>query len=248
LSNLMTQEISNACHMLFGPNIRVSRDFISSLDSTGLKAAFKKRALETHPDRASLLNKDATKLNEHFKKVSEAYIQLNSFIETRPKSYSFKIPIQAKRGFQERATIHCHKRFSNHFYSGKMPQGPLLLGHFLYYSGRISWEVLIAAIIWQRQQRPMLGDLALKAKVLSLDKIDQIVSNRKIGERFGDCALRLCLLNSFQLKNLLKQQSRMQPLIGNYFIEKGILTSFDLFMASKRQQIHNLHAAFKNYR
>jgi hypothetical protein len=246
LLNPVTQEISDACHVLFGPHIRVSSDFIHSLNPEGLRSAFKKKALETHPDRAWVLKQDIAQLNERFKMVSEAYSRLSSILD--------KIPDPRQNSARTRGAnvkslkTNSGKGFASHFYSGQMPQWHLLLGRFLYYSGQISWDTLIKAITWQRLQRPVIGQLAFKTGILDCDGIERIIRLRKIGERFGECALRLGFLNSSQLKILLKRQAGMQQPIGTYFIEKGFLTPAALANTLKRQRIHNLQVAFKKHR
>lgn len=238
--NPITREIYNACHILFGPEVEVSTHFLASLHVEKLKTAFKKKALETHPDRARLLNKDAAKLNERFKEVNEAYDRLGLMLNQGANHIkgSAYTDAQAGKGY----SFHSQKTkgFSNHYYQGNIPHWPLLLGRFLYYSGRISWGALIEAITWQRRQRPNLGQMALQAGFLSQAGIKRIIQARKVGERFGECAVRMGLLNAFQLRSLLKQQNRRQSPIGTYFVEKNILTQAELSHVLKQQRSHNL--------
>ena len=46
------QDLFNACESLFGTDIDVSVEFLRYLKPAGVKAAYRKKALETHPDRA----------------------------------------------------------------------------------------------------------------------------------------------------------------------------------------------------
>jgi len=245
LINPITREIYNACHILFGFEVDVSTHFLSSLHTEKLKTAFKKKALETHPDRARLLNKDAAKLNERFKEVNEAYDRLGLLLSPGANHIKGSADTEANAGkgysFRSQKT----KGFSNHYYKGNIPQWPLLLGRFLYYSGRISWGTLIEAITWQRRQRPSLGQMALQTGLLSQAGIKRIIHGRKVGERFGECAVRMGLLNAFQLKNLLKQQSRLQRPIGTYFLVKNILIQAELNNVLKQQRSHNFQFASK---
>ena len=43
---------------------------------------------------------------------------------------------------------------------GPLPRRRLRLAEFLYYTGRVSWQSLIGAIVWQRSTRPHFGELA----------------------------------------------------------------------------------------
>ena len=196
--------------------------------------------METHPDRARLLNKDAAKLNERFKEVNEAYDRLGLLLSPGANHIKGSAYTEAKAGKGHSFHSQKTKGFSNHYYQGNIPQWPLLLGRFLYYSGRISWSVLIEAITWQRRQRPNLGQMALQAGFFCQAGIKRIIHGRKVGERFGECAVRIGLLNPFQLKSLLKQQNRRQRPIGTYFMEKNILTQAELSTFLKQQRSHNL--------
>lgn len=66
LSELSRTELYDACGVLFGPQVDISFEFFRYLQPSGLKDAFRKKALETHPDRAKALGKDESKLNELF--------------------------------------------------------------------------------------------------------------------------------------------------------------------------------------
>jgi len=240
LINSVAPEISQACQVLFGPNTKVSADFLHTLNFPALKSAFKKRALETHPDRARVLNQDVAKLNERFKLVSDAYDRLHSILDRKPD-------IRRKQGSSAYPNNKpAYKTgFSDHFYKGKMPTWPLLLGRYLYYSSRISWDVLIEAITWQRRQRPSLGRMALQAGLVSQSEIVQIIRNRKVGEQFGECAVRLGLVKASQMERLIKQQSRLQKPIGTYFVDKGLLSAAELPQILKAQYLHNHKNRYK---
>ena len=45
------QELYRACRIIFGPDLTVSREFLEYIQSSGVKSAFRKKAMETHPDR-----------------------------------------------------------------------------------------------------------------------------------------------------------------------------------------------------
>ena len=54
-TELCASQLFNACNVLFGPNAGVTVDFIRYLQMSGLKAVYRKKALESHPDRAVAL-------------------------------------------------------------------------------------------------------------------------------------------------------------------------------------------------
>lgn len=73
-----TTELFDACTVLFGPDVEISLDFLSYLRPSGIKAAFRQKARETHPDRAKILGKNEDMMNELFKEVTLAYEKLSS--------------------------------------------------------------------------------------------------------------------------------------------------------------------------
>ncbi|MEI6127562.1 MAG: J domain-containing protein, partial [Pseudomonadota bacterium] len=78
-------ELYNACRTIFGPEVSISIEFLNYLQPVGLKTAYRKRALETHPDRAKTLGFFARDLHEEFKNVRLAYEKLLIFVETKNK-------------------------------------------------------------------------------------------------------------------------------------------------------------------
>lgn len=78
------QQLLHACRILFGAEVMVSRSFLDYLQLNGLKSAFRRRALETHPDsdRTSAAPSDAAEFFE----VREAYAQLLHFLQRRDGS------------------------------------------------------------------------------------------------------------------------------------------------------------------
>ncbi|MBW1780325.1 MAG: hypothetical protein JRL30_06260 [Deltaproteobacteria bacterium] len=213
---LTMREASKACGILFGPQVEASLDFLKYLQPSGLKAAYRRKALETHPDRADAIGKDQAEMT-----------QLGSKVDLNRR----RAKATQRNGRQTRA--------SDHFYNGAIPKRNLLIGQFLYYSGRVSWKTLIDAIVWQRRQRPLIGQIALRWRKLSEHEIQTILLVRKLGEKFGECAARTGYLTRFEVMALLGGQSRLQSPIGEYFLKRNILRKEDMANMVNRQQIHN---------
>ncbi len=254
-----TSELFQACETIFGSEVKISPDFLECLQTVGIKTAFRKRALETHPDRAKTLGFFTADLTDEFINVRQAYERLLSFVETRnentvsssifnefratqnysdpsPKS-SFHQNTQYKTG-QKKA--HHSKKHTDHFYSGSVPNGNLMLGQFLYYSGLISWKMLIEAICWQRRQRPLIGQIAVTWGLISYHDVLRILNIRTFDEKFGECALRIGYISGFEQLALVGKQKKLQRPFGEYFIKRGILSSIDLISISQKQQLHNM--------
>ena len=55
LADISRQDLFKACESLFGTEIDISIEFLRYLKPAGVKAAYRKKAMETHPDRAAAL-------------------------------------------------------------------------------------------------------------------------------------------------------------------------------------------------
>jgi hypothetical protein len=129
-----------------------------------------------------------------------------------------------------------------------LPRRRLRLAEFLYYSGRVSWQDFVAAIAWQRGQRPTVGRIAVGFGFLDRWEVAEILERRRIEgagrEPFGEFAVRHGYLTPFQLLALLGQQLRLQQPIGRFFVERGLVDDADLDRARAVVFRHNArHAA-----
>jgi hypothetical protein len=236
------QDLFKACESLFGTDIDVSVEFLRYLKPSGVKAAYRKKALETHPDRAVVMAGQADFMADRFKEVSLAYQLLQEFLAA-PWKYSLDESgtlYERKRPVTRpttRTRTSCDKVEPH--YVGRMPSRRLLFGQYLYYAGHISLSILIKAIVWQRLQRPSVGAIAVSWGWLEGGDIGDILRNRHYGEKFGECAFRLGRISRHQLMKLLDKQKQVQPLIGKYFMEQNILSSTELFKRIIDMKMHN---------
>ena len=87
------KELFRSCEILFGSELHISADFLNYLQESGVKSAFRKRAMETHPDRQNGKDLQAQRENVAlFSSVRQAYENLLEFLrekescELRPQS------------------------------------------------------------------------------------------------------------------------------------------------------------------
>ncbi|HOC59231.1 MAG: DnaJ domain-containing protein [Syntrophaceae bacterium] len=238
------QDLFKACESLFGSDIDVSVEFLRYLKPSGVKAAYRRKAMETHPDRAAALDGHADFMADRFKEVSLAYQLLQDFLAA-PWKYSldesgtlYKRKPPAERPADRRRETEPAPKVEPH-YAGRMPSRRLLFGQYLYYAGHVSLSTLVKAIVWQRMQRPSVGAIAVSWGWLEGGDIGDILRNRRYGEKFGECAFRLGRLSRHQLAQLLEKQKQSQPLIGKYFMEQNILSAQDLFKRIVDMKVHN---------
>ena len=241
------KDLFKACESLFGTDIDASVDFLRYLKPDGVKAAYRKRALETHPDRARVVSGEPGFLEKRFKEINLAYQLLLAFLKC-PEKYSLDkagvIHKRYKRKQQPARPAAARRKTTSPpkkepLYRGRMPARKLLFGQYLYYAGHVSLSALIKAVVWQRLQRPSIGAIASSWGWIEGSDILAVLRFRRYGEKFGECALRCGYISKFQLSLLLERQRAIQPQIGKYFVEKGMLTPFQLYKLVEEMKTHN---------
>ncbi|MFA7383780.1 MAG: DnaJ domain-containing protein [Desulfurivibrionaceae bacterium] len=286
------KELFRSCEIIFGPELTISREFLDYIQLAGIKSAYRKRAMETHPDRAALEN-DLVQRQRHdlFHSVQEAYENLIAFLDAKEKGYCLPFPVrqapprtqpaspaqaktyqtyrpwQAKRPHQgqtgprqqPRTDTQTKADFRNtssqpsffwnteSLYQGSLPNRRLLLGHFLYYSGLINWRTIIQALIWQRTERPRLGEIGLRFGLLNEAEVLHILRNRPILQPFGQTAMDLGLLSEPQIQMLIAHQKRIQKKFGEFFLEKQIFAPNELRDLLQQYQEHNARISGQTY-
>ena len=131
-------ELLDACKILFGPGVYVSPDFLRYLKPVGLKTAYRKKAFETHPDRAKMLGRREKGLTENFRQVQQAYEILNRFLSSSTSRQAVRHHKQYQRPKTSPRPQARHSNRSSrqhttpdHFYKGTLPERNLLLGQCL---------------------------------------------------------------------------------------------------------------------
>lgn len=109
-----------------------------------------------------------------------------------------------------------------------------LFGRYLLAEGYITLSQLTAAILWQRAQRPPVGQIALDWRILTREQIAAILRQKSTAEMFCDHAVRVGWMSGFQRLAVLAKQRRLQKPIGTYFVERGILTQEQVDQLARR--------------
>lgn len=234
-----TAGLLDACTVLFGPEIRISLDFIHYLKPEGLRAAYRKKVLETHPDRAVTTGADVARMKADFIKATLAYRTLSAVVMNDGGGLlkeSKEGDATSRRDIPKGAT---DREVNEKYFTGRIPGRKLLLCQFLYYSGCISWKTYIDALIWQRRRRRPVGRIARDLGLLSEKEIQAILKQRAVQEKFGESAIRMGYLTPYKLMVLLGRQRRLQRQIGDYFVQSGILTRPQVERMAQNQLLHN---------
>ena len=251
-----------SCEILFGSELTISGEFLNYLQLGGLKTAYRKRAMETHPDR-QIVKVGRQGRRDSFYRVQEAYEDLLDFLKTREKAggRAFSCPPEAAafdpgqgsptpEGEKGRSPGSRQQPFSRQtikpiilpdeagrgavyantdsLYRGPLPRRSLLFGHFLYYSGLSNWRTIARILIWQRIERPRLGELGRSFGYFSQEDITRILQNKVPLQPFGQTARQLGILTDFQLQALVAQQRRLQKKFGMILLEKNLVNHHEL--------------------
>ena len=241
-SRFSAAELLAAYRVLFGAQVGAA--LLESLREAVVKKAFRRRALETHPDRARTAGLEAGAMTRRFQEVSAAYELLCSYLEARkrgvvlvsaataPAAGAPSAPRPKARGRDARGT--------DHFWGGGVPDRRLMLGQYLYYSRRISWQALIGAINWQRLQRPHFGQMAERWGFLTAELVSVVLQHRRLDERIGDTAVRLAMLSAYQRDAIIGLQRQAQRPLGDYFVQAGLLSRNELLAMVTELKQHNV--------
>ncbi len=263
-------DILKAYRLLFATRHAVTPELLTRLQSSTVHKAYKKMAMDSHPDRACHLGVSRAILESRFKEVNKAYTLLSDYVENRPASGFIRPASSRKNAWQGARNGRNHynagggdRQQTGRSHDGKptdsvsrehsgetgrqsrgegahfLPGEELMLGQFLFYSGKITLNTLVEAIIWQRKQRPSFGRIAMEWRILKQQDILDILKERLPREKIGDCAHRLGYLNNIQYKAILLKQRNLQKPIGSFFITRGILTETEMQAMNQRLMQHN---------
>lgn len=228
-AEITVEQLVRAGRVLFGASFAPeSRSW-----RPALRDAYRRRALETHPDRARALGRSEAELAREFGRVADAYRLLSAVVAATPARLASRrapaparVPVRPSQPPRAapRAAPPATVASARH---GGLPRRRLRLAEFLYYSGRVPWSALVAAIAWQRAQRPPLGRIAVDLGFLAQADVGAILAHRRAdastAEPFGEYALRRGFLTRLQLLAAVGRQGRLQRRIGEYFVESGWL-------------------------
>jgi len=238
------QSVVVAVRTLFGVHDSEIQAVLDQIRPVDLKQVFRKRALESHPDRARVLGKCSEELAGEFRSVAAAYDILKRHVGARSRSLPQSRCAQAAPPAKTRSAHAARPTATDHKWAQGLPKRHLRIGQYLYYSGKISWRVLIQALVWQGQQRPCFGRLAEGWGYVSSEDIRNILTHRRLGEAIGEAAVRLGLLTQYQRDAVVGMQKRMQRRLGDYFVESGFLSQKEMDEIVRKHRQHNFASAW----
>lgn len=255
----MDSKLLDACVVLLGPQARrAGQALLAQLTVAMVKSAFRRLALRTHPDASGSPQSSA-----RFIEAAHAYEVLMAFLVSRPRPGATAAASQPgpqpgpkagpKAGprpgaqwtppggarAEGRSARTGERRQRDLFYHGPLPRRRLRLAEFLYYSGRISWQTLIAALVWQRSSRPKFLEIARQLRIVELQDMSRVLRSRAVHEHTGETASRLQIITTDDVGRILRIQRARQRPIGRYFVENTPVTQTDLEEALREMHRHN---------
>jgi len=239
------RDLLEACRVLFGLEFEPS--FLSQLQESGLRIAWRLKALQTHPDR--ILDRAAKHRHaERFIEARRAYGLLREHLDRRVGAGAPAAPRAPYAAAAHRPPTRprppgptAHRR-GEHRAGPAVPRRRLRLGEYLYHARFIPFSTLVEALVWQRRQRARFCEVGRRWGYLSDAEALRLLSERRPHEQVGATARRLKLLSSFQVRTVLSfQRSRQQP-IGSFFVGRGHISPAALLGVIQQLDRHN--AAF----
>ena len=228
--SIQSPALAVALETLF-PGEPAAVELKNGLTPADLKAAFRRQALRCHPDRAIALGRSSKELEKEFIAVTGAYNILAQFMVGRAAADRIEAPADSNAG--------AHHTVADRHWAQPIPANVLKLGQFLFYSGRISWRTLIESLTWQRVQRPLFGQIILAWGYATPRDIRELLTYRHAHEPIGDAAVRMGVLTPKARDAVVGRQRGLQRRLGEYFVEKGILTQRELQELLLGQRLHN---------
>jgi len=172
-----SNDVIKAMSILFGDEFFCSENTLQYIQPSGIKKAFRSKALLYHPDHASKATETEVKQVVAFHELQDAYQLLMDLKQkkiciqqqVRQSTPNHSHPTARSRNVKKSPRPQQKRADRDFFYSGKnLPHATLRIGEFLYYSGRISWHTLIDAIVEQRRcGNRLFGEYFIKQNILT---------------------------------------------------------------------------------
>ncbi|MCG6552962.1 MAG: hypothetical protein L7F77_11590 [Candidatus Magnetominusculus sp. LBB02] len=103
-------ELYDACKVLFGKEVKVDRQFLDYIQPSGVKSAYRKMAMATHPDRLAVLGCGEISAAGDFRTVAAAYEKLSKYLKLRDSGYRLKYSYSSYAETVQSATKTWHNK------------------------------------------------------------------------------------------------------------------------------------------
>lgn len=220
-------EILDACKILFD-DYSENLNFLNILSVDFIKSRYRKKAMTYHPDLYFNYPKhiiEEKKIN--FIKINEAYNKLLKFVSKN------NVQVIFSKYKNSNLNIHKNKKLT-------LPNKALKFAEFLYYNNIITWNNLIKSLVWQKNNRSKIGEIALRWHYINKLELEYVLKLKQTFRKpIGQIMLKLHVINDFQLNILLYQQLKEQPKIGEYFLSNNLINERTIKKYLNLQSDHN---------
>ena len=225
--NISYNDIRDAFLFMFGKRIK---DFGVYLipDALSLRKTFYLQALHWHPDRVMVTGNDSAYSVEMFKKIHSAYEVLKDVAGKKVKIIPRHVPERKSQSGSNSSTFNWPYASATFWNKWKMPNCRVRFAQYLFYKGVIDWNTIIDALVWQKKNRPRVGQIGLDFGYFEESTINFILSNRSLGLLFCRAAVELGFISNYQSLTMIGRQKQFNAPIGRFFTERGILSPIKL--------------------
>jgi hypothetical protein len=250
---VVEEELYRSCRIIFGKDLKVSRDFLQYLQLSGIKKAYRKKALEIHPDTVSCQNIVIQQSLAHqFNDVHEAYKILVNYLEARNNGIALTgstVPFTASK---EEKKVKSQGKASpcngKRFYHGKGNTYRFNNGNEKRKKSPVHEPPLDPKSLYKGPipNCPLLfGRYLYYSGIINLHTIGQaLIWQRSQRPRFGEVGQRLGWLSEQDILKIL-QNRRDSQLFGELALRLGILTREQLHLLLLHQK--KLHKRIGQY-
>ncbi|MBF0456630.1 MAG: DnaJ domain-containing protein [Nitrospirae bacterium] len=254
-------ELYDACRVLFGKEVRIDRQFLEYIQPSGVKSAYRKMALATHPDRFAVLGANIQADTSNFRTVAEAYEKLSKYLKLRESGYRLRANYgtYSENGIQRKAartwnntTTAQNNTFANKtwkttatsYYGGsdwQKASSTNFSGFTQNDAGSNSFDSQKTSS-YSYQQRIMprrklrIGEYLYYSGVVGWkDLIASITWQTRQRQRLGEIATRWGWLTEAKILEIMKSRNRGERL-GDVLVRLKIITPFQCNMLIWQQQ------------
>lgn len=222
-----------ACQILFSTRVYLAKNLVTKLEPKDLAVAYREVMVNYTKNKFAA---DSGRNRYHTRdlaKLSRVYSMLSDYVTARPGESRFtRMRVDSLLNPSARGR-------TGHFFAGPVPSRVMRFGDFLYYRGVVSRETLDSALVWQRSNRPLFGQIAVKYGMLSVHDFARVLVMMGRKKSFGETARDLRLLSEEQVAAILKIQSAYNCPLGKYFVENGMLDSNEIVRYLREMHCHN---------
>ena len=248
------EELFRSCRILFGEKLKVSREFLQYLQLSGIKKAYRSKALEIHPDRVSCQDLIMRQnLTQQFNEVHEAYKILVKYLEARktgePHQWTQtfftdgKVKKKAKKNQRPTGPANGATNYQAMQGSGRFNNGNGSRKKYPLHKSVFDPKSLYRGPIPNR--RLLFGRYLYYSGMISLQTIGKaLIWQQSQRPRFGEAGKRLGWLNDQDIVRILQNRGDRQ-LFGESALRLGILTREQLQLLLQHQK--SLHKRIGQY-